>query len=109
MSAPVSESAEKSGQDRILKMAHLARLRLEPAEVDAYARQLDSILGYIDQLKAVDISGVEAMLSPVARPGAPVSPLREDRVGSVRNVEAASVVGCGPETAAGAFVVPPVL
>lgn len=109
MSAPASESADGSGRDRVLKMAHLARLKLEPSEVEAYSRQLDSILNYIHQLQSVDITGVEPLLSPVAREGAAVSPLREDRVSSAESQEPARVVNCSSETAGGAFVVPPVL
>jgi aspartyl-tRNA(Asn)/glutamyl-tRNA(Gln) amidotransferase subunit C len=109
MSSPESKNTVVTGRDRVSKMARLARLKLEPAEVEAYANQLESILGYIDQLKSVDITDVAPMLSPVAAIGAPVVPLREDLVGSPDLSESARVVACGPEISVGAFVVPPVL
>ena len=40
-------------------VAHLARLKLSPAEEIKLAAQLGSILGYIEKLKEVDVSGVE--------------------------------------------------
>jgi aspartyl-tRNA(Asn)/glutamyl-tRNA(Gln) amidotransferase subunit C len=40
-------------------VAHLARLRLSPAEEETLGRQLDQILNYIEKLNAVDVSGVE--------------------------------------------------
>lgn len=109
MSAPVPAASDTAGRERILKMAHLARLKLESDEVEVYSRQLDSILGYIDQLQSIDLEGVGPMLSPVGGGGSAVSPLREDRVDSAVSDHSADVVSCGPEVSAGAFVVPPVL
>ena len=40
-------------------VAHLARLKLSPAEEIKLTAQLGSILGYIEKLKEVDVSGVE--------------------------------------------------
>lgn len=41
-------------------VANLARLALSPEEKARYARQLGDILHYVDKLKQVDVSGVEA-------------------------------------------------
>lgn len=46
-------------------VAHLARLRLTDAEVDAMARQLSAILDYIQQLQPVNTDGVEPLAHPL--------------------------------------------
>ena len=40
-------------------IARLARLHLSPEEIDTYTRELTVILEYVDQLRAVDTTGVE--------------------------------------------------
>jgi aspartyl-tRNA(Asn)/glutamyl-tRNA(Gln) amidotransferase subunit C len=40
-------------------VAHLARLSLAPEEEQQIGAQLGSILGYIEKLKEVDVSGLE--------------------------------------------------
>lgn len=40
-------------------LATLARLALTPEEKAKFATQLGDILGYVEQLKAVDVGGVE--------------------------------------------------
>ncbi|MBI3878289.1 MAG: Asp-tRNA(Asn)/Glu-tRNA(Gln) amidotransferase subunit GatC [Verrucomicrobia bacterium] len=49
-----------SGDFDINYIAHLARLELTPAEQQKLGAQLGSIIGYIEKLKEVDVSGVEA-------------------------------------------------
>lgn len=44
---------------QILHIAKLARLRLSEGEVEKYAKDLGSILAYVDILKNVDTTGVE--------------------------------------------------
>ena len=41
------------------RVAHLARIALTPEEKSAYAAQLGDVLKHIEQLKQVDVSGVE--------------------------------------------------
>lgn len=62
--------------DEILRIARLARLRLEPEEVDGLGVQLARILDYSKGIDAVDVAAVEATTH--AAKG--VCPLREDRV-----------------------------
>jgi aspartyl-tRNA(Asn)/glutamyl-tRNA(Gln) amidotransferase subunit C len=40
-------------------VAHLARLALSPQEEQKIGAQLGDVLGYIEKLKEVDVSGVE--------------------------------------------------
>lgn len=48
-------------EDDVSKLAHLARLHLDPSEVSAVAEKLGSILTYVKKLDAVNVDGVEAM------------------------------------------------
>jgi aspartyl-tRNA(Asn)/glutamyl-tRNA(Gln) amidotransferase subunit C len=57
-------------------IARLARVRLEPDEVDRLSRQLSSILDHFAALSAVDTEGVE----PTAHPLPLANVMREDSV-----------------------------
>jgi len=62
--------------DTVKRIARLARIRIGDNEVAAYEGELNAILGFVEQLNEVDVSGVEAMTS--------VTPMalrrREDKV-----------------------------
>ena len=45
-------------KDDVQKIAKLARLEFKESEVDAYTTDLNNVLGYIDQLKEADVTGV---------------------------------------------------
>ncbi len=76
-------------------LANLARIALTPDEKARFSAQLDDVLGYIEQLKSVDVSGVEptahatpvfnVLQDDVARPGLSVedalrnAPARRDQ------------------------------
>jgi aspartyl-tRNA(Asn)/glutamyl-tRNA(Gln) amidotransferase subunit C len=85
------------------RVAHLARLRLEPAEAEAMTRQLEAILDYVAQLEAVDTEGVPATshVIPLA------TPLRDDMPGALLAPEVA--VANAPAPRGTAFTVPRVL
>lgn len=46
-------------KEEVIKIANLARLELTDSEVEKMQKDLAEILGYIDQLNAVDTSSVE--------------------------------------------------
>ena len=46
-------------------IAHLARLAIDEADVPAYAENLSNILALVEQMNAVDTSGVEPMAHPL--------------------------------------------
>lgn len=50
--------AEITRED-VLKLARLARIELEEAEIDTFTAEFASILKYVEQLQAVDITGLE--------------------------------------------------
>lgn len=90
-------------RETVLKIARLARIRIEGEEADALSGELSQILEWVEQLKEVDTSGVEPMTSVVER----VASLREDEVSDGNRVEA--VTSNAPETAHGFYVVPKVV
>ena len=47
--------------DEVLKIARLARLDLPPERVEAMRTQLESVLGYVDRLRELDLTGVEPL------------------------------------------------
>lgn len=61
-------------KDEIQHIAKLARLELTDGELKKYGDQLSAVLNYIDQLKEVDVKGVE----PTAQVTGLENVLRED-------------------------------
>jgi aspartyl-tRNA(Asn)/glutamyl-tRNA(Gln) amidotransferase subunit C len=81
-------------------VAHLARLSLSPDEEQRIGAQLGNILGYIEKLKEVDVSGVE----PTAHAFPLVNITRADEVRpSMSNEDA---LRNAPAQANGLFIVP---
>ena len=84
-------------------VAHLARLSLSPEEEQKMGEQLGNILGYIEKLKEVDVTGVE----PTAHAFPLVNVTRPDVVRpSLSNEEA---LRNAPATANGLFIVPKIV
>jgi aspartyl-tRNA(Asn)/glutamyl-tRNA(Gln) amidotransferase subunit C len=84
-------------------VAHLARLALTPEEEQKIGAQLDSVLGYIEKLKEVDVSGIE----PTAHAFPMVNVTRPDEIRpSLTNEEA---LRNAPAKANGLFMVPKIV
>lgn len=47
----------------VTRIGRLARIRIEENEVAGYQSELNAILGFIEQLAEVDVTGVEPMTS----------------------------------------------
>jgi len=47
----------------VKRIGRLARIRIEDDEVEGYRQELNAILGFVEQLNEVDVSGVEPMTS----------------------------------------------
>ena len=60
--------------EEVRRIAALARLRLSPEEERTFAVQLSSILGYVEQLRELDVSGVEPMTHALAEGDVPLRP-----------------------------------
>ncbi len=56
------------------KIAHLARLGLSEADLPRTTETLNNILGLIDQMQAVDTSGVEPLAHPLEATPTPTRP-----------------------------------
>ncbi len=91
--------------DEVRRIAALARLKLSPEEEERFAVQLSSILGYVEELKALDVSGVEPMTHALAAGDA--SAVRADEVRPGLGAEAA--VAAAPERAGTHFKVPRII
>ncbi len=46
-------------RDDVLKLARLARIDLDEAEVHEFTTEFTAILAYVQQLKSVDVAGLE--------------------------------------------------
>lgn len=88
------------GAAEVEHLARLARLELTPGERETMRADLNAILGYFQQLSAVDTSGVEEMQRPVDL----VNVLREDEPGAVFSRDV--VEALAPETEGGFVRVP---
>ncbi len=49
--------------DTARRVAHLARIRVEEADLPRIAQELSGIIGFMEQLNAVNVDGVEPMVS----------------------------------------------
>jgi len=84
-------------------VAHLARLSLSPEEEQKIGAQLSNILGYIEKLKEVDVTGVE----PTAHAFPLVNVTRPDEVRPSMSSEEA--LRNAPAQANGLFIVPKIV
>ncbi len=94
------------GTDEIQRLAKLARLELTPQEQEEFAQQLSQILGHIQQLASVDVTGVE----PMSHPFPAKLVLRADQVEPTSRDEAGlpKVLSTAPELEGSGFRVPPI-
>ncbi len=84
-------------------VAHLARLSLTPEEEQKIGAQLSSVLGYIEKLKEVDVTGVE----PTAHAFPLVNVTRPDEVRPSLSHEDA--LRNAPAHTNGLFIVPKIV
>jgi len=90
-------------EDDVRRIARLARIELAGGEVQGLRDELNGILGLIDQMRAVDTSGVEPMSHPQ-----PLSQrLREDRIAETDQRERFQAVA--PQVEDGLYLVPRVI
>ena len=91
-------------REDVERIARLARLELTAEELDLFTRQLDDILGYVEQIRSLDTTGVpptsHVLNQPVERADEPAPTLSR-----------AEILGNAPDAAreAGLFKVPRVM
>ena len=90
-------------RDDVAKLAKLARLALTDNELDAFAGQLDSILGYVGAIQSVDVTGV----TPTGNPLRELNVTRPDIVQFSLTQQQA--LAEAPSAEDGRFVVPQIL
>ena len=90
-------------RDDVLRAARLARLAIDDAEADAVLEQLRRIFGMIEEMQAVDVSGVE----PMAHAQDVMLRLREDTVTEADQHELFQSVA--PRVERGLYLVPKVI
>lgn len=97
------DGKSRAGGFDVAYVARLARLQLGEAERAKLQGQLEGILGYVEELRQVDVSGVEPMTHAI-----PVrTVLRSDEVRPGLDHETAMTNA--PESRLGQFLVPPII
>jgi aspartyl-tRNA(Asn)/glutamyl-tRNA(Gln) amidotransferase subunit C len=89
--------------DTVRKVAHLARIAVRDDELAPLAAELNAIIGWVEQLGEVDVTGVEPMTS--------VTPMAlKRRVDEVTDGDRqADILANAPDAREGFFTVPKVV
>jgi aspartyl-tRNA(Asn)/glutamyl-tRNA(Gln) amidotransferase subunit C len=90
-------------RETVKRVAHLARIRVTDEEAEALRGELNAILGFVEQLNEVDVTGVEPMTSVIPMP----MKKREDRI--TDGGKADDIVANAPLTEDHYFLVPKVV
>jgi aspartyl-tRNA(Asn)/glutamyl-tRNA(Gln) amidotransferase subunit C len=90
-------------QEDLRHLGRLAQLELSDDDLEHLEGELSRIVGYVEQLAAVDVEGVDPLIQPVELPTVtrPDEPAPGDA--------AAAVVSAAPRLKDGMYVVPPVI
>jgi aspartyl-tRNA(Asn)/glutamyl-tRNA(Gln) amidotransferase subunit C len=91
----------------VSRIAHLARLELSAAEQAQMLAQLSGFFGIVEQMSAVDTSGVEPLYTPLSAVQEVSLRLRDDVVTEVVDRDANQ--RSAPAVEAGLFLVPQVI
>ena len=95
-----------SSQD-IDRIAHLARLALDPTEAQRMGEQINGFFSIVEAMRSVDTSGVQPLAHPVAAIEEVQLRLREDVVSEPNQREANQQ--SAPAVERGLFLVPKVI
>jgi aspartyl-tRNA(Asn)/glutamyl-tRNA(Gln) amidotransferase subunit C len=87
----------------VKRVARLARIAVSEEDAERMTGELNAILGFVEQLNEVDVSGVEPMTSVI-----PMT-LKERQDVVTDGNKAADIVANAPETAENFFLVPKVV
>jgi aspartyl-tRNA(Asn)/glutamyl-tRNA(Gln) amidotransferase subunit C len=91
----------------VLKIAELARLYFSQEEIDAFTEQFQRILDYVEQLKKVNVEGIEPTSHVSLTADFEKHIFREDEVKP--SLPAAESLANAPDPGSGHFRVPKVL
>jgi aspartyl-tRNA(Asn)/glutamyl-tRNA(Gln) amidotransferase subunit C len=90
-------------RDQVEKIAFLARLSLQPSEVDGFTQQLGQIVDLVDKLGQLDTTGVEPMVHAIELENV----MMEDSVKP--SLDRSLALSNAPESDGECFLVPAVL
>jgi aspartyl-tRNA(Asn)/glutamyl-tRNA(Gln) amidotransferase subunit C len=90
-------------KSQVEKIAHLARLEIDPADIDQYATNLSNILDLVEQMSSADTEQV----TPMAHPVEASQRLREDVVTETNQREKFQAIA--PAVENGLYLVPRVI
>jgi aspartyl-tRNA(Asn)/glutamyl-tRNA(Gln) amidotransferase subunit C len=93
--------------DDVSRIAHLARLELSGEEQAAMLQQLNGFFSIVEQMRAVDTTGVEPLYTPLSAVQDVALRLREDAVTETDRREANQ--RSAPAVEDGLFLVPKVI
>jgi aspartyl-tRNA(Asn)/glutamyl-tRNA(Gln) amidotransferase subunit C len=89
--------------ETVKRVARLARIAVTPEEAERMSGELNQILGFVEQLNEVDVSGVEPMTSVI-----PMA-IKERQDVVTDGGKPADIVANAPATAENFFLVPKVV
>ena len=89
--------------EQVRRVAHLARIEISDAEAASTLGHLNGIFTLIEEMQAVDTTGIE----PMAHAQDVAQRLREDRISETNRRESFQAVA--PEAEAGLYLVPKVI
>ena len=89
--------------NEVIQIAHLARLGIDPQDIDSYAKDLSGLLDLMTQMSELKTSDVE----PMAHPMDQVQRLRIDAVTESNNREKFMTIA--PQVEDGLYLVPKVI
>ncbi|HEX7685010.1 MAG TPA: Asp-tRNA(Asn)/Glu-tRNA(Gln) amidotransferase subunit GatC [Trinickia sp.] len=91
----------------VKRIAHLARLELADADCEHTLAQLNEFFGLVEQMQAVDTSGIAPLAHPIEQIEDVALRLREDAV--TETVDREANQRCAPATQEGLYLVPKVI
>jgi len=96
--------------EEVARIARLARLQLSPEQLIQAQTELSDILGLIQELQAVDTSGIEPLAHPLAAMTDVHLRLRDDVVTEITSAERReALMANAPGKRDGLFLVPKVI
>lgn len=90
-------------KETAVKVARLARLKLEDWELENYSKVLTAVLEHFDQIAEIPTDGVEPLVTPTEM----MMSVREDSV--EKTVDSDRIIENAPEKSGRLFRVPPVV
>ncbi|MBT8567036.1 Asp-tRNA(Asn)/Glu-tRNA(Gln) amidotransferase subunit GatC [Polynucleobacter paneuropaeus] len=93
--------------DDVQRIAHLSRLELNPAEAQAILPQLQAVFSLVEEMQAVDTTGLEPLAHPILFLRQLAQPLRADQV--TESDHRAKNMLSAPAEQDGYFLVPKVI